>query len=70
MASNGYAIAEFECGGKTYRIRTENSVTFSPYFFVNQVRDSIGQYKDLITDQLIVVNWQQVGVIRVLETHD
>lgn len=71
MKNSGYTIAEFESGGKTYRIRAERpggEVTFNPYYFVNQVRDSVDQYTDLLTNQTITVNWQQIGVIRILET--
>lgn len=71
MADNGFSVVEFEAGGRTYKIRVDGiggRVTFNPHYFVNQMRDSVGQYTDLITGGQITVNWQQIGVIRVLET--
>lgn len=64
-----YQIGEFDVDGRTYRVRTEgNSVFFSPYFFVNSVRDSVGLFDDLFTGDRILVNWQNVGVVRIIET--
>lgn len=64
----GYQIGEFDVDGRTYRIRTDSSVYFFPHFFVNQVRDSVGTYEDLLTGDQILVNWQNVGVVRIIET--
>lgn len=64
-----YSIGEFDCDGRTYRIRVEGTkVFFFPYYFVNSVRDSVGTYTDLLTGDKVLVNWQQIGVVRVIET--
>lgn len=65
----GYQIGEFDVDGRTYRIKVEGTwVFFSPGYFVNQVRDSIGTFEDLLTGDAILVNWQNVGVVRIIET--
>jgi hypothetical protein len=65
MAKGPDVTVEFESAGHTYQIQAED-VTFSPYYYVNQVKDSVGTYDDLISGKKILVNWSQVGVIRFL----
>lgn len=60
---------EFEVDNRTYRVHVQLNNIYDVHGF-NALRDQVGVYTDLVTDQKIFVTWSLVPVIRFTDAPD